>query len=172
MTQAVRNDDSGRVLTILRPAPVHSDPPRGCARPKERFQAPDPDHDPSRVPPGRGNGGFFRRAWRGHGELPDDGGEPPVAPRDGRPGRRLPCNKSGPDRTAGKQEPACGSGHTGTFGRTLRHRMRPDMFHSRRYYAEGLLVPAIPGPPPVFIRRTRGDTHNNRISWLPHRAIV
>jgi hypothetical protein len=66
--RAARNDDSGSVLVTCRLATVHSGAPgRSPIRPNGPFHAPGPDHDPSRVPPGRGNGGFFRRAWRGHG---------------------------------------------------------------------------------------------------------
>jgi hypothetical protein len=38
-----------------------------------------PDHDPSRIAFGRGNGDFVLHAWRGHGELPDSDAEPPFA---------------------------------------------------------------------------------------------
>jgi hypothetical protein len=140
---------------MWRPVPVHSHPPPGSARPQDRFQAHDPDHDPSRVQLGRGNGGSFRRAGRGHGGCPMTAADLPLSLAAGVPRVASHAINLTPI-TAGKQASACGSGHTGTFGRTHRHRMCPDMFHSRQYHAEGFPVPAMPRPPPDFIRGTLG----------------
>jgi hypothetical protein len=101
--RAARNDDSGSFLGTCRSAMAHSGPPGSPSiRTNGLLQAPGSDHDPSRVPPERGNGGFFPHAWRGHGGLPDDVGEPRAAPRGARPARSSACSKSGPGRIACK----------------------------------------------------------------------
>ena len=85
--QAVRPQcDSGYVLLTCCRATAHSDVLRPPIGPKVPLRAPERDHDPSRVSGGRGKGGFFRRAWPGHGGLPGISASLPLLLTAGLPG--------------------------------------------------------------------------------------
>jgi hypothetical protein len=78
-TPSARSYDRTTVLAIFCWARADSTLRRrpNCAT--AALQARWPDHDPSRIAFGRGNGDFVLHAWRGHGELPDSDAEPPFA---------------------------------------------------------------------------------------------
>ena len=100
---------------------------RQALRVRDLRHQPWPDHDPSRGAVEHGSGDFVRHAWRGHAGWPDSVAEPPSAGHGAFLSRRLRRSRSGPDRTADKQELGSGSARTGTSCKTLHRGTRDRM---------------------------------------------
>jgi hypothetical protein len=100
---------------------------RQALRVRDLRHQPWPDHDPSRGAVEHGSGDFVRHAWRGHAGWPDSVAELPSAGHGAFLARRLRRSRSGPDRTADKQELGSGSARTGTSCKTLHRGTRDRM---------------------------------------------